>query len=78
MQGAVVRAFAQCPYLADVSDVFFKCFLFSFGAGKGGRVQGEKGGVLLFGNRESGGVFEERRWGGAHRRWEGVARGGGA
>ena len=37
------------------------------------------GGVLLFANRERrGGVSEEGRQGGAHRRWEGVAgRGGG-
>ena len=46
--------------LADVSDIFYFFLLFR-GRGKGGRVRGEKGGVLLVGNREGGHSEEGRR-----------------
>ena len=56
--------------LADVSDIFI--FSSVSGAGKGTKSSRQKGGGLLFGNRDGGGS-EEGRLGGAHRRWEGVA-----
>ena len=66
------KNFVSIPTLS--SSLFFFPF---WGRGKGTKSLRRKGGMLLFGNREGGG-FEEGRRGGAHRRWEGVAGGGGA
>ena len=68
----LIRVFRS---LADVSDFFFSLF-FLFERGQGGGVQGEKGRVLFFGNREGGVGSEERRWGWAHRGLGGCLPGG--
>ena len=50
---------------------------FCFGCGEREEESEAKGGDYLFRNREGGMVSEEGRQGGAHQRWEGVARRGG-
>ena len=61
--------------------IFFIFFSFLFrGREREEESKGEKGGYFYLEierERERGGVFDERRRGGAHRRWEGVARRGG-